>query len=94
MTIPPPIYGKTTPGLAPGSSYDVNYAIGTHLRSFIDIKEMITHDYDGLAGIDLKAEPYNMSPDDETLIKSAINGLHTALEAVDMTFINRLVGLW
>lgn len=94
MSIPPATYGKTTPGLAPGNSYDINFAIGTHLRSFVDIKETITHDYNNLVGIDLKVEPYNMTPEDETLIKSAINGLHTALEAVDMTFINRLVGLW
>ena len=94
MTIPPPIYGKTTPGLAPGSSYDVNYAVGNHLRAFVDVKETISHDYDSLLGTDLQAEPYNMTPEDETLVKSAINGLHTALEAVDMTFINRLTGMW
>lgn len=94
MTTPPPIYGKTTPGLAPGNAYDVNYAVGSHLRNFVDIKEVISHDYDSLAPLDLKAEPYNMSPEDETLIKSAINGLHTALEAIDMTFINRLTGMW
>ena len=94
MTIPPATYGKTTPGLAPGNAYEINLAIGTHLRSFVDIKETIGHDYDGLLGIDLKIDPFNMTPEDETLVKSAINGLHQALEAVDMTFINRLVGLW
>lgn len=94
MTIPPPIYGKTTPGLAPGNAYDVNYAIGNHLRSFVDLKETITHDYNGLLGVDLKEEPYNMTPEDETLVKSAIGDLHNALEAVNMVFINQLVGLW
>lgn len=95
MSMPPPNYGtKTTPGLAPGNAYDVNYAIGTHLRQYVDIMESIGHDHDSLAPLDLKAEPYNMSADDETLIKSAINGLHDALQAVDMTFINRLTGLW
>jgi hypothetical protein len=94
MTIPPATYGKTTPGLAPGNSYEVNASIGAHLRSFVDIKETIAHDYDGLLGVDLKAEPYNMTPEDETLIKSAISDLHTSLEAVNMTWINRLTGLW
>lgn len=94
MTIPPPIYGKTTPGLAPGSASEIDYAIGTHLRTFIDLKETINHDYNNLVGIDLKAEPFNMTPEHETLIKSAVGDLHTALEAIDTTFINRLVGLW
>lgn len=94
MTIPPATYGKTTPGLAPGNSYDVNANVGIHLRTFVDIKETIGHDHDALAPLDLKAEPYNMSEEDETLIKSAVNGLHAALEAVDMTFIDRLTGMW
>jgi hypothetical protein len=94
MTIPPATYGKTTPGLAPGNSYEVNSSIGTHLRQFTDLKETIGHDYESLLGTDLKAEPFNMSADDETLIKSAVSDLHTALQAIDTTFINRLTGLW
>jgi len=94
MTIPPATYGKTTPGLAPGSAYEVHATIGAHLRQFVDLQEMIGHDYNGLAGLDLKAEPYNMTPEDETLVKSAIADLHTNLQGVDMTFINRLTGLW
>jgi hypothetical protein len=35
-----------------------------------------------------------MPEDQETLIKSAVNGLDADLDSVDMTFINRLVGLW
>lgn len=35
-----------------------------------------------------------MSAEDETLIKSAVGDLDTALDAIDMTFINQLVGLW
>jgi hypothetical protein len=94
MTIPPATYGKTTPGLAPGNAYDVNASVGLHLRQFVDIKETVGHDYDSLLGTDLKVEPFNMTPEDETLIKSAVNGLHTSLEAIDMTFINRLTGMW
>ncbi len=95
MTLPPPpMYASTSVGLNPGSATELNHSIGNHLRAFVDNKESIRHDYDSLLGADLKVEPYNMSADDETLIKSAINGLHQALEAVDMTFINRLTGLW
>ena len=35
-----------------------------------------------------------MTEEDETLIKSAVNGLNTDLQAIDMTFISRLVGMW
>jgi hypothetical protein len=35
-----------------------------------------------------------MPAEDDTLIKSAINSLDEALDAIDMTFVNRLVGLW
>jgi hypothetical protein len=47
-----------------------------------------------LAGIDLKEEPYLMTPEDETLIKSAVNDLDSNLQAVNMTFIQQLVGMW
>lgn len=88
------MYGTTEPGLNPNTASEVNYTIGTHLRQFVSLRETIMHDHDGLEPLDLKAEPYNMAPEDETLIKTAINGLHDALQAVDMTFINRLTGLW
>jgi hypothetical protein len=96
MTLQPPpqMYAVSGPGLTPSSASEVNYNVGHHLRTFISIQEMIKHDSDGLAPLDLKADPYNMTPEDETLIKSAINGLNASLQTVDMTFINRLTGLW
>ena len=81
-------------GMNPSSASEVNVNVGTVLRLFVDNKESIGHMRESLAPIDLKAEPYNMTPEDETLIKSAINDLDTALDAVDMSFINRLVGMW
>ena len=93
MTIPPATYGKTTPGLAPGNAYDVNASVGLHLRQFVDIKETVGHDYDSLLGTDLKVEALQHDPGRRTLIKSAVNGLHQP-EAIDMTFINRLTGMW
>ena len=81
-------------GLSPQSGNEVNATIGTHMRQFTDVKESTAHDYEWLLGQDLTAAPYNMTPDDETLIKSAVGGLHTALDGVDMTFINRLTGLF
>jgi hypothetical protein len=73
---------------------EVNNLVGTHLRSFTDIKETINHDKEWLEAIDLKAEPYLLSADDETLIKSAILQLDQTLDDVDMTFIERLTGMW
>lgn len=81
-------------GLAPRNADEVNNNVGVILRRFVDDKESVTHLADGLSGVDLKAPPYNMDPDDETLIKSAVNDLDTALDAINMQFINKLVGLW
>ena len=83
-----------TVGLSPQSATEVNLQVGTVLRSFTDIKESVNHLQDWLAAADLKAEPYLMTPEDETLIKSAVSGLDASLDAVDMTFITRLTGMW
>lgn len=81
-------------GLSPKSADEVNNNVGVILRRFVDDKESITHLRESLAGLTLTEPPYSMTPEDETLIKSAINGLDDALDQVDMTFINQLVGLW
>jgi len=81
-------------GMNPQTSDEVNMQVGNLLRQFTGIKESVGHYQAWLNGADLKADPYNMDPDLETLIKSAVIGLDTSLDAVDMTFINRLVGLW
>jgi hypothetical protein len=96
MTIPPyiPPGGQSTVGLTPTSSSDVNVAVGSLLRQFTEIRSRVDHFQSWLVTIDLKAQPYLMSDEDETLIKSAIGGLDASLKTVDMTFINRLTGLW
>jgi hypothetical protein len=83
-----------TVGLTPSTAAEVNNSVGNILRSFTDIKESVNHLADSLAPLDLQAEPYLMSAEDETLIKSAVNGLDTALDAIDMTFVVRLTGMW
>ena len=91
MTIP-----DTTPltvGLQPISADEVNRRVGTHLQQFLELKNQINQDQAYLLATDLKVPPYNFSATQETLIKSAINGLDTSLDAVDMTFITRLIGL-
>ena len=81
-------------GLTPKTADEINNNVGVILRRFVDDKESVSHMRENLAGLDLQAEPYLMSAEDETLIKSAINDLDTALDAIDMTFINQLVGVW
>jgi len=83
-----------TVGLTPATADEVNNSVGNILRQFTDIKESVNHLADNLAPLDLQAEPYLMSAEDETLIKSAVNGLDTALDAIDMTFVVRLTGMW
>lgn len=81
-------------GLTPSTASEINNNVGVILRRFVDDKESVNHLAANLAPLDLKAAPYSMSAEDETLIKSAVNSLDEALDAVDMTFINRLVGMW
>jgi hypothetical protein len=82
-----------TVGLAPRSADEVNQQIGLHLRSFLTLKTTINQDAGYLLATDLKVPPYSFTADQETLIKSAISGLDAAFDAVDMTFIVRLIGL-
>jgi hypothetical protein len=91
MTMPP-IPPRV--GMNPQSSDEVNVSTGNMLRDFIVLKERVGHCQAWLNGVDLKTPPYNMSDELETLIKSAVFGLDTSLDAVDMTFINRMVGIW
>lgn len=81
-------------GLSPISVDQVNNEVGIVLRQFTDLKESVGHYHEWLGAADLKLEPYLMSPEDETLIKSAIADLDATLDGVDMTFISRLTGLW
>jgi hypothetical protein len=83
-----------TAGATPQTAEQVNFSIGQHLQQFVSIKESIEHDAANLAGIDLTQPPYSMAPDDQTTIKTALNQLNGDLQAVDMTFINRLTGLF
>lgn len=96
MTLPPytPPGGQTTVGMTPTNASDVNVAVGNLLRQFTQIKERVGQQNAWLVTVDLKAQPYLMTPEDETLIKSAIADLDVALDAVNMTFISRLTGLW
>jgi hypothetical protein len=82
-----------TVGTQPKNADDLNFQIGQHLRQFLASKNTINQDRDFLQSTDLKVAPYFFSPDQETLIKSAVLGLDTTLDGVDMTFITRLIGL-
>jgi hypothetical protein len=81
-------------GLTPSTALELNNTVGTILRRFVDDRESVLHLDANLDPLDLTAEPYLMSEEDQTLIKSAVGDLNTALQAVDMTFISRLVGMW
>jgi hypothetical protein len=81
-------------GLTPQTALEINGQVGAILRQFTDIKESVGHLADALAPLTLTDPPYSMTPEDETLIKSAVNGLDATLDGVDMTFISRLTGLW
>lgn len=82
-----------TAGLSPQSANDVNMSVGLLLRQYADLRGLIHQQWSWLAAEDLKVPPYDMDPTDETLIKSALGPLDEAQQAVDMTFISRLIGL-
>jgi hypothetical protein len=88
----PPLPPETV-GAQPTSATEVNYKVGGALRQFVAVQTMINQNQAWLVGTDLKAAPYYFSGTQETDIKSAIGSLDTALDQIDMTFINRLIGL-
>jgi len=97
MTLPPPIMPPSPNprvGMNPTTGDEVNYSVGTLLRDFVTLKEKVNHYQAWLAGAVLTDPPYDIDPDLDATIKTAVNGLDTSLDAVDMTFINRLVGIW
>jgi hypothetical protein len=91
MSTPPP---PATVGSQPKSADEVNGLIGTHLRGFVSSRNVIHQDQDFFAATDLKGAPYWFSASQEADLKTAIANLDTALQAVDMTYINRIVGMW
>jgi hypothetical protein len=91
MTAPPP---PTRFGLNPQNGDELNISVGNILRLFTDTKESIDHYAEWMLAVDLKEPPYNVTDEQESVIKSAIIGLDTSLDAVDMTFIRRLTGIW
>jgi hypothetical protein len=94
MTLPAePLPPPETVGTAPRNAAEVNGLVGLHLRDFLRVKTVINQDQDWLAPSDLKLAPYFFTDEQEALIKSAVTGLDEALDAIDLTFISRLVGL-
>lgn len=80
-------------GTNPRNADEVNGLVGTHLRSFLSVRSMIGQDQDFMAAAILTDAPYYFTAEQETEIKSAVAGLNTALQAVDLTFISRVVGM-
>jgi len=80
-------------GLAPIDANALNSDVGVLLKNFSQVRAFVQQQASWLQAEDLKISPYNMTADDETLIKSAVIPLSTSLQQIDMTFISRLIGL-
>lgn len=93
MTLPETPPPPATVGTAPRSADEVNGLVGLHLRDFLRVATIINQDQEWLLPSDLKAAPYYFTAEQETLIKSALGDLDTALDQIDRTFISRLVGM-
>lgn len=98
MTYPPlptpPGEAPTTIGSNPKNADEINYLVGTHLRAFLATRVTIGQDENFMTATDLKVAPYNFTADQETQIKTAISDLNTSLQAIDLTFISRIVGMF
>ena len=93
MTIPQEPQPPATIGTQPQTAAEVNALVGTHLRDFLRHKAIINQDASFMSGVDLKAAPYFFSETQEGDLKSSITGLDAELDGVDLTFINRVVGM-
>src|SRR5262249_52143332 len=82
-----------TIGSQPRNADELNGLLGLHLRAFLDIKNPLNQDQAFLAATDLTLAPYFLTGDQQTAVKSAINSLDTGLDALDMTFVVRLIGM-
>jgi len=94
MTIPDPTAPPTVVGTQPRSADEVNALAGNHLRTFIAARATVHQDQQFFAATDLKAAPYYFTDTQETDLKTAISQLDAALQPIDMTFINRIVGMF
>jgi hypothetical protein len=97
MTIPPVPVEPSPPatiGTNPRNADEVNGLIGTHLKGFLASRVTIEQDENFLVATELTAAPYYFTSDQETQLKTAIAGLNTSLQAVDLTFISRIVGMF
>jgi len=93
MTQPTPPPPPATIGTQPRNADEVNALIGTHLRGFAASKVTINQDHAWLVTVDLKEAPYYFTQAQEDSLKSGIADLDTALDAVDMTTISRIIGM-
>lgn len=91
MTQPP--QPPATIGTNPKNADEVNGVVGLHLNEFLAVRAATAQDQSFMAAADLTAAPYYFTADQQTEIKTAIAGLNTALQAVDLTFISRVVGM-
>lgn len=87
-TAPPEVIGTN-----PKNANEVNGTTGVHLKQFLQIRAIIEQDESFMAQADLTVAPYYFTADQSTQIKSAVAGLNTALQAIDLTFISRVVGM-
>jgi hypothetical protein len=80
-------------GLSPTTASEVNLNTGSVAKQFAQVRTLVHQQQSWLLAVDLTAEPYLMSDEDQTTIKSAFTTLDETLQAYDMTFITMLLGL-
>lgn len=79
---------------SPGSVSDVQNSLIPALRSFILIKDQIARAKNWLDHEDLTQAPISMDPDYQAQLSAAIGDLNTALQAVDLSRVVKVTGLF
>jgi predicted RNA methylase len=81
-------------GMNPKSADEVNFSVGQVLRQFVAAKDAVNRSQQSLTTLVLTDPPFGMTPGDDATLKTAMNELDTALDAIDMTWINRIIGIY
>ena len=81
-------------GAVPENAGQVNAATGGLLRRCISLRDEVKRYNDFMLATNLQSAPYSMNAQDEANIKSAVDDWNDALQAINLTFTNRLTGLF
>ncbi len=79
-------------GTNPANNNDINLAVGGLCRQFLIFRDSVAACQGTLAGIVLTTAPFTFDANSAAILNSAMSGLNTALQAIDVTFVKEAAG--